>query len=286
MDRTTRLLIKYFLLPLLLLTIVIWVASFKIQTDPYLKVDFLDVGQGDAVFIETSQGNQVLVDGGPSSQVLSELGKSMPPFDRIIDLLILTHPDADHVTGLVEVMKRYKVKKILYTGAQVDTAVDREFEKLLNQNRVEKIYAHQGQRVWLDKSTVFDIYWPLPQAQEVIKSANNTSIIAKLSFGKTQILLTGDADEKVEKQILPIFNLDSDILKVGHHGSKTSSSQEFLNEVTPEFSVVQVGADNNYGHPTQEVLDRLTTLTSQISRTDTQGTVRFISDGITISKIE
>jgi competence protein ComEC len=286
MEQTTKQIIKYLLLPLLLLCVVIWVANLRPRADGLMKVDFLDVGQGDAIFIQTHSGNQILIDGGPSSQVLSELGKSMPPFDRIIDLLILTHPDADHVTGLVEVMKRYKVKKILFTGVQVDTGVDREFEKLIDQNRVEKIYAQQGQRIWLDNSTVFDIYWPGPQPREAIKSANDTSIIGKLSFGQTQILLTGDASSKVEDVILPMFNLDSDLLKVGHHGSKTSTGPDFLQEVTPEFAVIQAGADNTYGHPTTEVLTALTSHTSQISRTDTEGTVRFVSDGITLKKID
>lgn len=286
MEQTTKQLIKYLLLPLLLLAILVGTANFKKHSEFLMKVEFLDVGQGDAIFIQTYTGNQILVDGGPSSKVLSELGKSMPPFDRTIDLLILTHPDADHVTGLVEVMKRYKVKKILFTGVQVDTGADREFEKLIEQNRIETIYARQGQRVWLDNSTVFDIYWPGPQPREVIKSANDTSIIGKLSFGQTQILLTGDATSKVEEEILSLFNLDSDLLKVGHHGSKTSTTQELLNEVTPDIAVIQVGADNTYGHPTPEVMDRLTAIGTQIFRTDIDGTIRFISDGIILKKLD
>src|SRR3989344_5373179 len=179
METQTKQLLKFLVLPLLLLTAVIWIANFQNQPDFLMHADFLDVGQGDAIFIQTYLGNQILIDGGPSSAVLAELGESMPPMDRTLDLLILTHPDADHVTGIVEVMRRYKVKKILFTGVKVDTAVDREFEKLLEQNHIEKIYAHQGQRVWLDNATVFDIYWPYAQPQEIIKATNDTSIIGK-----------------------------------------------------------------------------------------------------------
>jgi len=286
METQTKQLLKFLVLPLLLLTAVIWIANFQNKPDFLMHADFLDVGQGDAIFIQTYLGNQILIDGGPSSAVLAELGESMPPMDRTLDLLILTHPDADHVTGIVEVMRRYKVKKILFTGVKVDTAVDREFEKLLEQNHIEKIYAHQGQRVWLDNATVFDIYWPYAQPQEIIKATNDTSIIGKLSFGKTQILLTGDATSRVEDEILALFNLDVDLLKVGHHGSKSSTSTQWLAEVTPEYSVIQVSSTNTYGHPTVEVLERLYSSGAQIFRTDVDGTTRFVSDGIFLKKIK
>ena len=286
MEIQTKQLLKYLIAPLLLVATVVWVANFQRQPDFLMHIDFLDVGQGDAIFIQTYLGNQILIDGGPSSAVLAELGESLPPMDRSLDMVILTHPDADHITGIVEVLRRYKVKKVLFTGVKVDTAADREFERLLEQNHTETIYAHQGQRVWLDQATVFDIYWPRSQPIEIIKTANDTSIIGKLSFGKVQILLTGDATSRVEDEILPLFNLDADLLKVGHHGSKSSTSAEWLKEVTPDYAAIQVGASNTYSHPTREVLDRLTSSGTRIFRTDLDGTIRFTSDGVTFKKID
>jgi competence protein ComEC len=284
MEKITKQLLKFLILPLVLLVIVIWVADLQSRPDYLLHVHFLDVGQGDSIFIQTYQGNQIVIDGGPNDKVLAELGEILPWHDRSLDMLILTHPDADHVSGLIEILRRYKVKQVLLTGVMVDTAADREFEKLLAIKGVEKIYAHQGQRVWLDNATVFDIYSPLAQTPSVIKDANETSIVGKLSFGQTSILFTGDAGATTEDWLLPQFNLQSDILKVGHHGSRFSSEAKFVAEVAPQYAVIEVGKDNTYGHPTQQVLDILNARGFQVLRTDQAGTIQFISDGINLDK--
>jgi len=283
MEPKTRKFIGLILLPLAFATFMVWLAVSVYNPDYLMRVSFLDVGQGDSIFIQTHQGNQIVIDGGPSSRVLSELGRVMPFFDRSIDLLILTHSDADHVTGLVEILKRYKVKKILLTGVEADTAVYSELERLIERNKIEVIEALQGQRIWLDSATVFDIYWPQPAVEESNLAINDTSIYGKLTFGQSSILFTGDATSRVEDELLPKFNLDADILKVGHHGSKSSTSTQFLQEVTPQYSIIQVGATNTYGHPTPEVLSNLTTSGTTILRTDTDGAINFTSDGINIT---
>ncbi|HTL39745.1 MAG TPA: ComEC/Rec2 family competence protein [Methylomirabilota bacterium] len=285
METSTKNLLKFFILPLLLLAIVLYVADRQISPDFLLHVDFLDVGQGDSIFIQTYQGRQMVIDGGPSDQVLSELGKVMPFFDRSIDVLMLTHPDADHVSGFSDILKRYKVGKVLITGVTAPTAAYRSFASLVDQKHIEKIYIHEGDRVWLDNATVFDIYYP-PQSviDDKSQATNDTSINGKLSFGKTSFFFTGDASSIVDDYIVPRYNLDSDVLKVPHHGSKTSTSTELLQDISPKYAVIEVGAKNNYGHPTQEVLDRLKAIGAQILRTDQDHTIKFTSDGTNLVK--
>lgn len=285
MESNTRRLIYYFLLPISVVVFLLALAVQSYNPEYLMQLDFLDVGQGDAIYIKTAQGNQVLIDGGPDSSVLGQLGKVMPFFDRSIDLIILTHPDADHVSGLVEVLKRFKVAKVLVTGVRTESAVYQEFIRLLEEKKVEIVEVRQGQRVHLDESTVFDIYWPGALVTESNLATNDTSIYGKLIFGNTKVLLTGDAASRVEDALLPIFNLDADLLKVGHHGSKTSTSLQFIQEVTPNYSVIQVAKENSYGHPSKEVLDMLESQGGDVIRTDIHGRVRFLSNGFTIQRV-
>ncbi len=284
METQTKQFLKYLILPLLILAVVVFVAHQKSRPDFLLHVNFLDVGQGDSIFIQTSQGNQIMIDGGPSDKVLSELGKKIPFWDRTIDMLILTHPDSDHVSGFIDVLKRYRVEKILMTKVETPTATFEEFKKLANLERAEIIYAHQGQRIWLDSATVFDTYYPPPGIETQGLSTNNSGIFGKLTFGKTKILLTADVDSIVEDVVRNQYNIDSDILKVGHHGSKNSTSAEFVAAVSPKIAVIQVGAENNYGHPTKEAVDNLKSSGAEIFRTDLDKLVEFVSDGTSIYK--
>lgn len=287
METETKNSIKWLLVPALFAAVAVWGAYFKFQPDFLMHVNFYDVGQGDAIFIQTYLGNQVLVDGGPSDAVLQQLGKDMPFFDRTLDLLILTHAHTDHVAGLIDVVKRYRVKKIILSEVEFHSGPYDEFLKLIDVKKIEKIYAHAGQRIYLDQATVFDVYYPTGKISGVTSSGryqlesddlNDTSVVGKLSFGKNKILLTGDAGVNIERQLLPQFDLDSDLLKIGHHGSRHSTSKEFLAEVTPKYAVIQVGR-NNYGHPTDETLENLVAAQVQVFRNDQDKTVRFVSNG-------
>ena len=291
METATKNTIKYLIFPLLLAVILVFYADARIKPDFLLHVDFLDIGQGDAIFIQTFQGNQVLIDGGPTNAILKEIGNRMPFWDRTVEMIVLTHAHADHVAGLVDVLKRYKVKKVVLPEVEFRSGVYDEFISSLDKEGAEKIFAKAGQRIWLDQATVFDVYYPaggkvagasLHDGFGTSSSElNDTSIVGKLSFGKNKILFTGDAGINIEKILLPAFNLDSDLLKVGHHGSRHSTSDEFLQEVTPQAAVIQVGK-NNYGHPTSEVLENLSQFHSQIYRTDRDGSISFISDGVNL----
>ena len=288
METKTKRLIAWLLVPFLAVTALIYKGYFELESDHNLLVHFYDVGQGDAIFIQTYWGNQVLVDGGPGSTVLQELGKDMPFFDRTIEMIILSHPHEDHVSGLIEVLKRYKVQKVLMPDVEFDSSAFKEFLRLVEEEGAEKIYAHEGLRIWLDNTTVFDIYYPRPGKFVADNDAqglngekvnpNDVSIVGKLTFGRTRILFTGDAGFDIENLLLPKYNLDSDILKVGHQGSKYSTSDAFLSEVTPDYAVIMVGK-NSYGHPTQETLDNLGEIRTKVFRTDQNHTIRFESDG-------
>lgn len=255
----------------------------RINSKTPLSVDFFDVGQGDSIFIETSFGHQILIDGGPSASVISKLANEIPFFDRTIDLVILTHPEKDHIFGLLEVLKRYKVDNILWTGVKNDSGEYAEWIRLLKQSGANVKIAQVGERIIIsDKSKIFiDILNPENDLSEKnFLDLNNTSIVSLLSFGNNSFLFTGDISEKEEINLLKKGLLKkSDVLKVGHHGSKTSTSNNFLEIVSPKFAVISVGKDNTYGHPNSEVLERLNKFGIQIFRTDKSGDIKIISDG-------
>jgi beta-lactamase superfamily II metal-dependent hydrolase len=196
-------------------------------------------------------------------------------------MIVVSHPHTDHIEGFIQVLQRYDVKKVLLPNVDFNSPQYAEFLRLMKEENAEVVYAQQGQRWTLDEGTVLDILYPTSTETAHPKQSddvNDSSIVAQLIFGRSKFLLTGDSGTEIEKTVEDRFNLDSDLLKVGHHGSKHSTSQEFLDEVTPEFAVIQVGK-NNYGHPAPEILDRLTKSGAQIFRTDQNGTIEFKSDG-------
>jgi competence protein ComEC len=287
MDTNTKNGLKLLILPLVLATALVHYYAYQVQPDNLMRVDFLSVGQGDATLITTFQGTQVLVDGGPGSAVLQELGEELPLLDRTLEMVVLTHPHLDHFEGLIHVLNHYRVRKVLMPNVDYSSPPYDAFEAAAKAEGAEIIYAVQGQRIWLDQATVLDVMYPTfkdPFRPPKNFDLNDTSIVAKLIFGKTKILFTGDAGIDVEHELLPMFDLDADILKVGHHGSKHSSSEQFLSEVTPEFSVIEVG-ENKYGHPAPEVMQRLSEIKSQVFRTD-QANLEFISDGSSLRRVD
>jgi len=263
------------------LNLVAWVVVYDLVKPQPLEVVFFDVGQGDSIFIETPNGVQVLIDGGPTSVILEKLAEEMPFYDRTIDLIILTHPEHDHYFGLFEVLKRYEVKNILWTVIIRDTAEYQEWIRLIEEEGAEVGVVEAGQKIVLSEKIYLSILHPFENLEnQKVKNANDTSIVASLFFGNVSFLFTGDIGKKVEARLVEQgIDLDSDVLKVCHHGSKTSSSLEFLEAVSPEVAVIQVGKDNSYGHPHPEVLARLEEFGIQVLRTDINGDIKIISDG-------
>jgi len=273
----------FFLGTLLFLNILVWQEVFNFSEIPYLKVIFFDVGQGDAIFIETSQKHQILIDGGPDSTVLERLATVMPFWDRSIDLIILTHPEYDHFNGLIEVLKRYQIEAILWTGVVRDTAEYREWLKLIQKEKAKIYIAKAGQKITTNSGfMVIEILYPFENLEgQTLKNTNNSSIISRITFKENSFLFTGDAHKEVELILVDEFGerLKSDVLKLGHHGSKTSSAREFVEQVSPEIAVISVGKDNRYGHPHQEVLETLADYGITVLRTDRDGDIKIISDG-------
>lgn len=283
---------------LVLSNILAWITVFEFSESQFLRVIFFDVGQGDAIFIITPQGHQILIDGGPDLTVLEKLGQAMPFWDRSIDLIVLTHPEQDHISGLIEVLKRYKIDYVLWTGIVRDTAEYKKWVSLLENQDSEIVMAEADRRVKAGK-VLLDVLYPFENLEgQSINNTNNTSIILRLVFGKTSFLFTGDAYKSVERKLVrealdnESFIVTSDILKIGHHGSKTSSAEDFLVIVEPEIAVISLGGNpeaegencdnrerNRYKHPSCEVLANLQKYGITVLRTDEQGDIRISSDG-------
>lgn len=243
-----------------------------------LQVAFLDVGQGDAILI--SQGEkQILIDGGPSGKkLLEKLGEYVPFWDRKIDVMIATHPDADHISGLVDVLKNYSVDQVIESGAQSESQVFGTLEKLIEDKKVEKQLARRGMKIKLSADAELEIFSPTDAIIDDLKKddTNSASIVAKLTYGENSFLFTGDLPLEGENQLIKAkLSLDSDVLKVAHHGSKSATSELFLGYIKPKEAVISVGKANRYGHPTAEVLEHLKNEKIKILRTDVLGDVVY-----------
>jgi competence protein ComEC len=247
----------------------------------------LDVGQGDAIYIESPTGTQILVDGGPPRKVLVPLAKVMPPLDRTLDAIIITNPDADHMAGFLDVLKMYKVGAVFEPGTVNDSSTYENLEKEIKSKKIPHILAKKGMKLDLGGGAYIDILFPDRDVSDWER--NDGSVIAKLTYGETEIMLTGDSTTKTEKIILENNSkefLDVDILKVGHHGSRTSTSYNFVKTLTPEYALISNGEGNSYGHPHEEVLDVLNEFNTKILRTDMLGTIVFKCDIIGQCKIK
>ncbi len=267
------------------------ILSTNISAEPSrknLELTFLDVGQGDSILIRTPFGQNILIDGGEDEQLIKKMGAKMDWWDKKIDLLILTHPHSDHVGGLMEVLKRYDVMEILYTGATHNSPDYIAFLELIKEKNIKLRIINKAQTIKFGDNCVLNILYPMNQNQiDSQDNLNNTSIVAKLVYDKNSFLFVGDAEEKVEKILIDSgVDLQADVLKVGHHASDTSSSEIFLKMVKPKYAVIEVGKDNTFGHPSLRILRRLEKLPTKIYRTDLDGDIDFVSDGKTVLHIE
>ncbi len=238
-----------------------------------VKVWIFDVGQGEGIFIDAPD-TQILIDGGPDELVLERLSAVMPWWDRSIDIVVNTHPHADHVVGLIPVLERYRVDTMIDGGESYNTPEFAEYLRLASASR--RVIA-AGEVIELGDGASLTTLWPAaPYAGAVLDDPNDGSIVFLLEYGETSILLTGDAgsDEEAEWGVG-----DIDILKVGHHGSDTSTSQVFVDRTTPEIAIISVGEGNDYDHPSTFVIDRLLQAGAEVLRTDKYGNVRIRSWG-------
>ncbi len=249
-----------------------------------LTFAMLDIGQGDALFIEGPTGIQVLVDAGPNTgAILRALPKVMRFGDHTLDAVIETHPDADHMGGFVDVLERYKVGAYITPGitSKTNTLIE-ALNKKVDAERALIFVARAGMVVDLGGGARLDILYPDVDVSGWGNRTNDGSIVARVVYGETEVLLTGDAAFATEDRLLQIASssLSADLLKVGHHGSKSSTGEKFIQAVRPQMALVSVGAKNTYGHPTQDVLGRLSAAGVPVMRTDQDGTIVCTSNAV------
>ncbi|HEY4487021.1 MAG TPA: MBL fold metallo-hydrolase, partial [Candidatus Paceibacterota bacterium] len=271
------------LVVLLVASVFVVYAVFVGENDGLLTVSFLDVGQGDAIFIEAPNGTQMLVDAGSGKQVLRELQKVMPFYDRSIDIVLATHPDKDHIGGMPGVLERFFVSQFIEPGVLADSGTYTALLGLVESERAKHVLARRGMKIRLDENVYFEILFPDRDVSGL--ETNTASVVGKLVYRETSFLLTGDSPKNIEHFLvtldgnLPVGNLDVDVLKAGHHGSKTSSSEEFVMATSPEFTVISAGKDNQYGHPHREVVELLRASGTAVLETSKGGMIVFTSDG-------
>ncbi len=252
--------------------------------DSRLHLVICDVGQGDAIFIRTPKQADILIDGGPDKKVLDCLSGHMPFWDRSLDAVIMTHPDADHSTGLVDVIKRYQVSSFYTEAVPGKTDVYKLLRGVLADRKLSARYLNAGNQLNESSGFTMKTLWPSIQAIESTDQnranlrLNELAVVQLLSYGKFRALLTADAPFQVMDQIAGESGFIN-ILKVPHHGSKTGMSDYFLSSVSPELAVISVGAKNRYGHPSKISLDLLKKHNIKTLRTDQAGDVEIISDG-------
>ena len=283
MRRSTKNIFKYtFLLVAVLFLLLIFVSG-QSSPDNLLRVYFFDIGQGDATLVRTPYNQDILIDAAPSNLIVSKLGSALPLSDRDLELVLISHPHLDHFAGLLGVLERYKIKKMIYGGEAKGAHPD--FQRLLKE--LEKLSVPVEQLVEprtlnLGEGLAMQIYSAgsdLPAEEK----GNNASLLVRLVYQENEFLFTGDLEQAGEEYFLQKgVLLEADVLKVGHHGSATSTSQSWLKAINPEIAVISVGKDNDYGHPSLRVLKRLARAKAKIYRTDQDGDVAMQSDGLKI----
>lgn len=269
----------YLTLGILFFCVLVWYVVFNFGSDGKLHVYFLNVGQGDATFIETPDKFQVLIDGGPDNSVLSELSKVMPFYDREIDLVAFTHPQNDHIFGLVEVLKRYKVKNVMFSSVVYQNRAYEEIKSIIEEKGINVMDPVAGERLQIGKAAFLDVMYPFESVSGTeVDNPNDISMSLKLDYLGKSFLFSGDAELKEEMEMVNSGeDIDVDVLKINHHGSKTSSAELFLESTTPELAVISVGKQNPYGHPNESVLERLKNI--KYFRTDLAGRIEVLTDG-------
>ncbi len=245
-----------------------------------LLIQVLDVGQGDAIVIRTTDDKYILIDGGPGEVVLEQLGKVLPFWQKTFDLVIATHGDSDHISGLVEVMNRYEVKVFIYNGEDKNTEVFDELMRRADIHNVRVETARSDMDIQIGCCLSFDVLWPnISYSPEL--SSNDLSVGLIASYGNFDMYFAGDLSSNYEEEMLKNLPKHVEVMKLSHHGSKTSTSLELLDLLTPEKAIISVGKGNTYGHPSKNIIDSLSSRGVVIHRTDEEGIVSILTYGNT-----
>lgn len=256
---------------------VVWLCTF-LQPEK-LKVSFLDVGQGDAILVQTPSGHDILVDGGPTREVLSQVSHELGYFDRDIEVMIATHGDADHITGLIPILEKYSVKHIVQSPVKASTDMFEDLESHVENESAGVYVGEKGDVIDFGDGVMLHVLYPNKYTSPKIDT-NDASVSFVLTYGEHSFMLTGDLTTKYESLLLQsVLPKHVTVYKAGHHGSKTSSGEQLLTYIRPEYAVISAGKDNRYGHPAPEVLERLRVYSQEVLSTIDRGMITFVSDG-------
>lgn len=272
------------ILVLLLFVGVVWYACIVEDRRHLLTVSFLNVGQGDAIFIDTPSGRQVLVDGGPDASVLRALSTVMPWYDHSIDVLVATHPDADHVSGLIDVLGRYQTGIFVTSSVEGNTGLWKTLQETVSKQNIQQIVAQRGYVFDIGGGAYMEVLSPDRSVRHT--DTNVGCLVMRLVYGDTSFMLPCDAPQSVEDYLVRLdgHNLQSTVLKAGHHGSKTSASLLFVGFVEPKYAVYSRGCDNKYGFPDQETVDVFKKFGIPTLDTCQEGSITLVSDGKTVER--
>ena len=268
-----------FLFLLLLANLYLWHFLFT-AFDNKLKVSFFDVGEGEAVLVETPQGNRILIDGGGDETILEKLREKIPLWDRRIDVVILSRPVKNRLNGLIFVLKKYKIRNIVWSGRGEATGFVRQWQKEIREGKYDIILAKAGEKIVSGDVSLSVLYPQKNSSGELGKVNDGLPIVLKLVYGRISFLFASDATAEIENDLCEIgCDLRATVLSVSRHGSKAASSQLFLTRVAPLLGIISCGKDNIYHHPSQEVLSRLKNFGIKVLRTDQDGDIEIISNG-------
>ena len=282
-----KIITKTVFLAAILFLIFIWVEIVKSPSDDGMNLYFLSVGQGDSELIQKGD-YQILIDGGPDSSVLSEIGKIMPLSDRKIEEVVLTHPHADHLAGLNEIMKRYEIGKIYSSGSITTSNQYLDFLNTIKEKNIQLIIPNIGEKETLFDGAELNFLWPGDKYKGSSgDNLNNTSEVVQFCFSSHCAIFLGDQETDEQELMLSDLklkniNYQSELIKISHHGSSNGTNLNTLDEIKPNIAVIEVGADNQFGHPHAATLDLLKSKSIQVLRTDHDGTIKFTftKDGI------
>ncbi len=277
-EKTILLFIVFFLIA----NVLIWQELFRVNNRTF-KTTFFDVGQGDSIFIESSKGHLILIDGGPDSSVLEKITEEIPFYRRKIDLVVLTHPHTDHYMGLIDVIERYDVENILWTGVSTENIQFQRFEEAIEKSNADIHIAEFGQKIIIPTkkgNKYLEVLYPFENIMGFsFNDLNESSIVAKLIYNDVSFLFTGDICSSIENKLInKEIDLKTNVLKVAHHGSRHSTLEIFLEKSLPQLAVIQVG-ENSYGHPHNEVLSRIKKFGIRVLTTKENGNISVFSDG-------